>query len=182
MNKYEAAEEYVDDECCKLREGDFDNDYINPRSDKFDIDMYEAAYREKLQKQIEKEERAKEIFRRKEKVKKELDYKEGIDDRPSKPKPYLASEKIAYYKQRYFEIRDRQNEIMDLLIEGKQECLFMKGSYVEEYKQLEKTKLLIVDTLMNAQFRPEFKDETLFTTVFLDEDAKCRGARSLLRE
>ena len=65
---------------------------------------------------------------------------------------WLSKEELEKYKKRYKDIRDEQDLIMSSLINLSFPNDFMKGSYVQQYKQLEAQKMIIVDTIMNSYY------------------------------
>lgn len=157
-----------------------DKDVIDPLSDKFDLDIYKTLYREKMSKKAEVLKRQKEAKEARDQVAEELGLKKPQEDRIKENLGYsktswLPKEKLEDFKKEYYQIRNRQNEIMDCLIEQKFENRFMKGSYVQEYRQLEARKLTVVDTIMNS-FRKDSQNETLWTTQLTMEDSNTRKA------
>ena len=54
------------------------------------------------------------------------------------------------YKKKYKDIRDEQDLLMTSLINLSFPNDFMKSSYVQQYKQLEAQKMIVVDTIMNS--------------------------------
>ena len=164
----------VENECYAEK---CDDDYedveelTNPRSEKFDIHAAEVLYREKMERTLRIQRNQKELKAIKQKVDKEL----GVETEEKhsymlsrmehfSKESFLPKEVLDSYKKKYYEIRDRQNEIMDAIIEQKFENLFMEGSLVEEYKNLEKLKLTLVDTIQNS-FRKD-EPEPLWHSTF----------------
>lgn len=154
------------------REDDYEDvkELTNPRSDKFDIHAAEVLYREKMERTLRIQKNQKELTAIKQKVDKEL----GVEteekhsymlDRMQhfSKESFLPKDVLDSYKKRFYEIRDRQNEIMDAIVEQKFDTLFMKGSLVEEYKNLEKLKLTLVDTIQNS-FRKDEPDPIWHST------------------
>ena len=140
----------IEGECCDKAEK-IDREVLDIDSDKFDIDVWKVFTREKLMRQkerAEKEKACKEVLKE---IKEDIGYKDEDDDRKSLcTESWLSKEELEKYKKRYKDIRDEQDLIMSSLINLSFPNDFMKGSYVQQYKQLEAQKMIVVDTIMNS--------------------------------
>lgn len=153
---YDMDEE-MDVECCEKAEK-IDREVLDIDSDKFDIDVWKVFTREKLMRQKERAEKEKACKEALKEIKEEIGYKDEDDDRKSIAyklkkdceESWLSKEDLEKYKQRYKDIRDEQDLIMSSLINLSFPNDFMKGSYVQQYKQLEAQKMIVVDTIMNS--------------------------------
>lgn len=153
---YDMDEE-MDVECCEKAEK-IDREVLDIDSDKFDIDVWKVFTREKLMRQKERAEKERACKEALKEIKEEIGYKDEDDDRKSIAyklkkdceESWLSKEDLEKYKQRYKEIRDEQDLIMSSLINLSFPNDFMKGSYVQQYKQLEAQKMIVVDTIMNS--------------------------------
>lgn len=135
-----------------------DKEVLDVDSDKFDFDVWKVFTREKLIHQKERAERDKACKEALKEIKEEI----GFKDEDCEPKslafklkkectePWLSKEEIEKYKKRYRDIRDEQDLILSSLIELSFPNDFMKSSYVQQYKQLEAQKMIVVDTIMNS--------------------------------
>lgn len=159
IRKYEVANMYecMDEECCDKAEN-VDKEVININSDKFDIDVWKVFTREKLMRQKERAEKEKACADAIKEIKEEIGFRDEDHERTSPAyklkkectESWLPKEELEKYKKRYKDIRDEQDLIMSSLINLSFPNDFMKGSYVQQYKQLEAQKMIIVDTIMNS--------------------------------
>lgn len=159
IRKYEVASMYecMDEECCDKAEN-VDKEVININSDKFDIDVWKVFTREKLMRKKEHAEREQACAEALKEIKDELGFRDEDHERTSPAyklkkgctESWLPKEELEKYKKRYKDIRDEQDLIMSSLINLSFPNDFMKGSYVQQYKQLEAQKMIIVDTIMNS--------------------------------
>lgn len=159
IRKYEVANMYecMDEECCDKAEN-VDREVININSDKFDIDVWKVFIREKLMRQKERAEKEKACADAIKEIKEEIGIRDEDHERTSPAyklkkectESWLPKEELEKYKKRYKDIRDEQDLIMSSLINLSFPNDFMKGSYVQQYKQLEAQKMIIVDTIMNS--------------------------------
>jgi ATP-dependent Lon protease len=153
---YEMDEE-MDVECCEKAEK-IDREVLDINSDKFDIDVWKVFTREKLIRQKERAEKERACKEALKEIKEEIGYKDEDDDHKSFAyklkkdceESWLSKEDLEKYKQRYKDIRDEQDLIMTSLINLSFPNDFMKSSYVQQYKQLEAQKMIVVDTIMNS--------------------------------
>lgn len=153
----EVMEEYDDDYECKKAEK-IDRDVLDPDSDKFDLDVWKVFTREKLMRQKESAARDKACKEAIKEIKKEIGFKDEEHERKSLAfklkeectEPWLSKEELEKYKKRYEDIRDEQDLLLSSLINLSFPNDFMKSSYVQQYKQLEAQKMIIVDTIMNS--------------------------------
>lgn len=149
--------ECMDEECCDKAEN-VDKEVININSDKFDIDVWKVFTREKLMRQKERAEKEKACADAIKEIKEEIGFRDEDHERTSPAyklkkectESWLPKEELEKYKKRYKDIRDEQDLIMSSLINLSFPNDFMKGSYVQQYKQLEAQKMIIVDTIMNS--------------------------------
>lgn len=150
IKRLHNMDEYLEGECCDKAEK-IDREVLDIDSDKFDIDVWKVFTREKLMRQkerAEKEKACKEVLKE---IKEDIGYKDEDDDRKSLcTESWLSKEELEKYKKRYKDIRDEQDLIMSSLINLSFPNDFMKGSYVQQYKQLEAQKMIVVDTIMNS--------------------------------
>ena len=159
IRKYEVTSMYecMDEECCDKAEN-VDKEVININSDKFDIDVWKVFTREKLMRQKERAEKEKACADAIKEIKEEIGFRDEDHERTSPAykvkseceESWLSKEELEKYKKRYKDIRDEQDLIMSSLINLSFPNDFMKGSYVQQYKQLEAQKMIIVDTIMNS--------------------------------
>lgn len=157
IKKYEAGSMYecMDEECCDKAEN-VDKEVININSDKFDIDVWKVFTREKLMRQKERAEKEKACADAIKEIKEEIGFRDEDHERTSPAyklkkectESWLPKEELEKYKKRYKDIRDEQDLILSSLINLSFPNDFMKGSYVQQYKQLEAQKMIIVDTIM----------------------------------
>ena len=151
-NMYEEMEE-----CCDKAEN-VDKEVLDIDSDKFDIDVWKVFTREKLMRQKERAEKEKACADAIKEIKEEIGFRDEDHERTSpayklkkeRTESWLPKEELEKYKKRYKDIRDEQDLIMSSLINLSFPNDFMKGSYVQQYKQLEAQKMIIVDTIMNS--------------------------------
>ena len=152
-NMYEDMEE----ECCEKAEN-VDREVLDINSDKFDIDVWKVFTREKLMRQKERAEKEKACAEALKEIKEDIGFRDEDHERNSLAykvkseceESWLSKEELEKYKKRYKDIRDEQDLIMSSLINLSFPNDFMKGSYVQQYKQLEAQKMIIVDTIMNS--------------------------------
>ena len=152
-NMYEEMEE----DCCEKAEN-VDKEVLNIDSDKFDIDVWKVFTREKLMRQKERAEKEKACADAIKEIKEEIGFRDEDHERKSIAyklkkeceESWLPKEELEKYKKRYKDIRDEQDMIMSSLINLSFPNDFMKGSYVQQYKQLEAQKMIIVDTIINS--------------------------------
>lgn len=159
IRKYEVASMYecMDEECCDKAEN-VDKEVININSDKFDIDVWKVFTREKLMRQKERAEKEKACADAIKEIKEEIGFRDEDHERTSPAyklkkectESWLSKEELEKYKKRYKDIRDEQDLIMSSIINLSFPNDFMKGSYVQQYKQLEAQKMIVVDTIMNS--------------------------------
>lgn len=159
IRKYEVTSMYecIDEECCDKAEN-VDKEVININSDKFDIDVWKVFTREKLIRQKERAEKEKACADAIKEIKEEIGFRDEDHERTSPAyklkkectESWLPKEELEKYKKRYKDIRDEQDLVMSSLINLSFPNDFMKGSYVQQYKQLEAQKMIIVDTIMNS--------------------------------
>lgn len=157
--KYEVAsmDECMDEECCDKAEN-IDREVLDIDSDKFDIDVWKVFTREKLMRKKERAEKEKACADAIKEIKEEIGFRDEDHERTSPAyklkkectESWLPKEELEKYKKRYKDIRDEQDMIMSSLINLSFPNDFMKGSYVQQYKQLEAQKMIIVDTIMNS--------------------------------
>lgn len=153
---YEMDEE-MDVECCEKAEK-IDREVLDIDSDKFDMDVWKVFTREKLMRQKERAERERACKEALKEIKEEIGFKDEDHERKSIAyklkeeceESWLSKEELEKYKKRYKDIRDEQDLIMSSLINLSFPNDFMKSSYVQQYKQLEAQKMIVVDTIMNS--------------------------------
>ena len=151
-NMYEEMEE-----CCDQAEN-VDKEVLDIDSDKFDIDVWKVFTREKLMRQKERAEKEKACADAIKEIKEEIGFRDEDHERTSPAyklkkectESWLSKEELEKYKKRYKDIRDEQDLIMSSLINLSFPNDFMKSSYVQQYKQLEAQKRIVVDTIMNS--------------------------------
>lgn len=151
-NMYEEMEE-----CCDTAEN-VDKEVLDIDSDKFDIDVWKVFTREKLMRQKERAEKEKACADAIKEIKEEIGFRDEDHERTSPAyklkkectESWLSKEELEKYKKRYKDIRDEQDLIMSSLINLSFPNDFMKSSYVQQYKQLEAQKRIVVDTIMNS--------------------------------
>ena len=149
--------EEMEEECCEKAEN-VDKEVLDIDSDKFDIDVWKVFTREKLMRQKERAEKEKACADAIKEIKEEIGFRDEDHERTSPAyklkkeckESWLSKEELEKYKKRYKDIRDEQDMIMSSLINLSFPNDFMKGSYVQQYKQLEAQKMIIVDTIMNS--------------------------------
>lgn len=151
-NMYEEMEE-----CCDKAEN-VDKEVLDVDSDKFDIDVWKVFTREKLMRQKERAEKEKACAEALKEIKEDIGFRDEDHERNSAAykikkectESWLPKEELEKYKKRYKDIRDEQDLIMSSLINLSFPNDFMKGSYVQQYRQLEAQKMIVVDTIMNS--------------------------------
>ena len=154
---YECMDECMDEECCDKAEN-VDREVLDINSDKFDIDVWKVFTREELMRKKERAEKEKACADAIKEIKEEIGFRDEDHERTSSAyklkkeytESWLSKEELEKYKKRYKDIRDEQDLIMSSLINLSFPNDFMKGSYVQQYKQLEAQKMIIVDTIMNS--------------------------------
>lgn len=151
FSTYEDFEEY-DEKAEKI-----DREVLDIDSDKFDLDVWKVFTREKLMRHKERAERDRACKEALKEIKEETGYKDEDYDKSLAFKlkhecteSWLSKEELEKYKKRYEEIRDEQDLILSSLINLSFPNDFMKSSYVQQYKQLEAQKMIVVDTIMNS--------------------------------
>lgn len=158
MKNYGVTYMYEDmEECCDKAEN-VDREILDIDSDKFDIDVWKVFTREKLMRQKERAEKEKACADAIKEIKEEIGFRDEDHERKSAAyklkkectESWLPKEELEKYKKRYKDIRDEQDLIMSSLINLSFPNDFMKGSYVQQYKQLEAQKMIVVDTIMNS--------------------------------
>lgn len=157
IKRLHNMDEYLEDECCDKAEN-VDKEVLDINSDKFDIDVWKVFTREKLMRQKERAEKEKACADAIKEIKEEIGFRDEDHERKSIAyklkkeceESWLPKEELEKYKKRYKDIRDEQDLIMSSLINLSFPNDFMKGSYVQQYKQLEAQKMIIVDTIMNS--------------------------------
>lgn len=157
--KYEVAsmDEEMEVDCCDKAEN-VDKEVLDINSDKFDIDVWKVFTREKLMRKKERAEKEKACADAIKEIKEEIGFRDEDHERTSPAyklkkectESWLPKEELERYKKKYKDIRDEQDMIMSSLINLSFPNDFMKGSYVQQYKQLEAQKMIIVDTIMNS--------------------------------
>ena len=155
---FSTYEDFEESEYCDEKAEKIDREVLDPDSDKFDFDVWKVFTREKLMRQKERAEKDKACKEALKEIKEEIGYK----DEDYEPKSHafklkhecteswLSKEELEKYKQRYKDIRDEQDLILSSLINLSFPNDFMKSSYVQQYKQLEAQKMIVVDTIMNS--------------------------------
>lgn len=149
-------DEEMEVDCEKAEK--IDREVLDIDSDKFDIDVWKVFTREKLMRQKEHAEKEKACKEALKEIKEEIGFKDEDHERKSLAyklkeeceESWLSKEELEKYKQRYKDIRDEQDLIMSSLINLSFPNDFMKSSYVQQYKQLEAQKMIVVDTIMNS--------------------------------
>lgn len=159
IRKYEATNMYecMDEECCDKAEN-VDKEVLDIDSDKFDIDVWKVFTREELMRKKERAEKERACAEALKEIKEEIGFRDEDHERTSPAyklkkectESWLPKEELEKYKKRYKDIRDEQDLIMSSLINLSFQNDFMKGSYVQQYKQLEAQKRIIVDTIMKS--------------------------------
>ena len=159
IRKYEAVsmDEYMDEKCCDKAEN-VDREVLDIDSDKFDIDVWKVFTREELMRKKERAEKEKACADAIKEIKEEIGFRDEDHERTSPAyklkkectESWLSKEELEKYKKRYKDIRDEQDMIMSSLINLSFPNDFMKSSYVQQYKQLEAQKMIVVDTIMNS--------------------------------
>ena len=149
--------EEMEEDCCEKAEN-VDKEVLDINSDKFDIDVWKVFTREKLMRKKECAEKRKACDEALKEIKEEIGFRDEDHERMSPAyklkkeceESWLSKEELEKYKKRYKDIRDEQDLIMSSLINLSFPNDFMKGSYVQQYKQLEAQKMIVVDTIMNS--------------------------------
>lgn len=152
-----GMDEDMEIDCCEKAEK-IDREVLDIDSDKFDMDVWKVFTREKLMRQKERAEKEKACKEALKEIKEEIGFKDDDHERKSIAykikeeceESWLSKEDLEKYKQRYKDIRDEQDLIMTSLINLSFPNDFMKSSYVQQYKQLEAQKMIVVDTIMNS--------------------------------
>ena len=145
------------DECCDKAEN-VDREVLDINSDKFDIDVWKVFTREELMRKKERAEKERACAEALKEIKEEIGFRDEDHERKSAAykikkectESWLPKEELEKYKKRYKDIRDEQDMIMSSLINLSFPNDFMKSSYVQQYKQLEAQKMIVVDTIMNS--------------------------------
>ena len=157
IKRLHNMDEYLEEECCDKAEN-VDREVLDIDSDKFDIDVWKVFTREKLMRQKERAEKEKACAEALKEIKEEIGFRDEDHERKSIAyklkkeceESWLPKEELEKYKKRYKDIRDEQDMIMSSLINLSFPNDFMKRSYVQQYKQLEAQKMIVVDTIMNS--------------------------------
>jgi hypothetical protein len=150
-------DEDMEVDCCEKAEK-IDREVLDIDSDKFDIDVWKVFTREKLMRQKERAEKEKACKEALKEIKEEIGFKDEDHERKSIAykikeeceESWLPKDDLEMYKKKYKDIRDEQDLIMTSLINLSFPNDFMKSSYVQQYKQLEAQKMIVVDTIMNS--------------------------------
>ena len=157
IKRLHNMDKYLEEECCDKAEN-VDREVLDIDNDKFDIDVWKVFTREKLMRQKERAEKEKACEEALKEIKEEIGFRDEDHERKSIAyklkkeceESWLPKEELEKYKKRYKDIRDEQDMIMSSLINLSFPNDFMKGSYVQQYKQLEAQKMIVVDTIMNS--------------------------------
>ena len=157
IKRLHNMDEYLEEECCDKAEN-VDREVLDIDSDKFDIDVWKVFTREKLMRQKERAEKEKACAEALKEIKEEIGFRDEDHERESIAyklkkeckESWLPKEELEKYKKRYKDICDEQDMIMSSLINLSFPNDFMKGSYVQQYKQLEAQKMIVVDTIMSS--------------------------------
>lgn len=152
-----GMDEDMEVDCCEKAEK-IDREVLDIDSDKFDMDVWKVFTREKLMRQKERAEKEKACKEALKEIKEEIGFRDEDHERKSLAyklkeeceESWLSKEELEKYKQRYKDIRDEQDLLMTSLINLSFPNDFMKSSYVQQYKQLEAQKMIVVDTIMNS--------------------------------
>lgn len=155
LGTYDVFEE---DDCCDEKAEKIDREVLDIDSDKFDFDVWKVFTREKLMRQKERAEKEKACKEALKEIKEEINFRDEEHERKSLAfklkeeckEPWLSKEELEKYKKRYEDIRDEQDLLLSSLISLSFPNDFMKSSYVQQYKQLEAQKMIVVDTIMNS--------------------------------
>lgn len=150
-------DEDMEVDCCEKAEK-IDREVLDIDSDKFDMDVWKVFTREKLMRQKERAEKEKACKEALKEIKEEIGFKDEDHERKSIAykikeeceESWLPKDDLEMYKKKYKDIRDEQDLIMTSLINLSFPNDFMKSSYVQQYKQLEAQKMIVVDTIMNS--------------------------------
>lgn len=151
-------EDFEEDEYCDEKAEKIDREVLDPDSDKFDFDVWKVFTREKLMRQKERAEKDKACKEALKEIKEEIGFRDEDHEHKSLAfklkkectESWLSKEELEKYKKRYEEIRDEQDLILSSLINLSFPNDFMKSSYVQQYRQLEAQKMIVVDTIMNS--------------------------------
>lgn len=170
-------DKYLEDECCDKAEN-VDREVLDIDSDKFDIDVWKVFTREKLMRQKERAEKEKACAEALKEIKEEIGFRDEDHERESIAyklkkeceESWLPKEELEKYKKRYKDIRDEQDMIMSSLINLSFPNDFMKRSYVQQYKQLEAQKMIVVDTIMNSYSGNEGASNPLWNDKLTEKD------------
>ena len=143
---------------CDEKAEKIDREVLDIDSDKFDMDVWKVFTREKLMRQKERAEKEKACKEAIKEIKKEIGYRDEDHERKSLAyklkeectESWLPKDDLEMYKKKYKDIRDEQDLLLTSLINLSFPNDFMKSSYVQQYKQLEAQKMIIVDTIMNS--------------------------------
>lgn len=152
-----GMDEEMEVDCCEKAEK-IDREVLDIDSDKFDMDVWKVFTREKLMRQKERAEKERACKEALKEIKEEIGFKDEDHERKSIAykikeeceESWLSKEELEKYKKKYKDIRDEQDLIMSSLINLSFPNDFMKSSYVQQYKQLEAQKMIVVDTIMNS--------------------------------
>ena len=177
IKRLHNMDEYLEDECCDKAEN-VDREVLDIDSDKFDIDVWKVFTREKLMRQKERAEKEKACAEALKEIKEEIGFRDEDHERKSIAyklkkeceESWLPKEELEKYKKRYKDIRDEQDMIMSSLINLSFPNDFMKRSYVQQYKQLEAQKMIVVDTIMNSYGGNEGASNPLWNDKLTEKD------------
>ena len=177
IKRLHNMDEYLEDECCDKAEN-VDRDVLDIDSDKFDIDVWKVFTREKLMRQKERAEKEKACTEALKEIKEEIGFRDEDHERESIAyklkkeceESWLPKEELEKYKKRYKDIRDEQDLILSSLINLSFPNDFMKRSYVQQYKQLEAQKRIVVDTIMNSYGGNEGATNPLWNDKLTEKD------------
>lgn len=151
-------EDFEEDDYCDEKAEKIDREVLDPDSDKFDLDVWKVFTREKLMRQKERAEKDRACKEALKEIKEEIGFRDEDHEHKSLAfklkkectESWLSKEELEKYKKRYEEIRDEQDLILSSLINLSFPNDFMKSSYVQQYRQLEAQKMIVVDTIMNS--------------------------------
>lgn len=155
---FSLEDDFEDDvECCEKAEK-IEREVLDIDSDKFDFDVWKVFTREKLMRQKERAKREKACRDAVKEIKEDIGFKDEDHERKSLAyklkkecsESWLPKEELEKYKKRYEDIRDEQDLLLSSLINLSFPNDFMKSSYVQQYKQLEAQKMIVIDTIMNS--------------------------------
>jgi hypothetical protein len=175
---FNSYEDFEEDEYCNEKAEKIDKEVLDIDSDKFDLDVWKVFTREKLMHQKERAERDRACKKALKEIKEEIGFRDEDHERESFAfklkkectEPWLSKEELEKYKQRYKDIRDEQDLILSSLINLSFPNDFMKSSYVQQYKQLEAQKMIVVDTIMNSYGGKRSANRQIWKDNLTDKD------------